>query len=81
MAGTSDAYLYNLEMNFSGTKSGMILKLGEGAFKTFKVCSGIGIVHQVNLEHIATVSQRKNKRENPTLLDTLVVPIPHDDDQ
>src|SRR5208282_812005 len=46
------------------------LKWGQEAFKTFKVVPpGIGIVHQVNLEHIATVVTEKDGVLYP---DTLV---------
>ena len=55
--GTDDAFLFNLKMEFERNRERYeFLKWGQGAFKTFKVVPpGIGIVHQVNLEHIASV--------------------------
>lgn len=56
-SGTVDAFLFNLGIEFERNKERYeFLKWGQEAFKTFKVVPpGIGIVHQVNLEHIATV--------------------------
>lgn len=74
-AGTADAYLYNLEIEFQRNQERYeFLNWGQEAFKTFKVVPpGIGIVHQVNLEHIATVVA-ENTQEDKTLFyfDTLV---------
>lgn len=70
-SGSSDAFLFNLGIEFERNKERYeFLKWGQEAFKTFKVVPpGIGIVHQVNLEHTATVVT-----ENKGLLypDTLV---------
>lgn len=56
-SGTLDAFSYNLEVEFKRNKERYeFLKWGQEAFKTFRVVPpGIGIVHQVNLEHLATV--------------------------
>jgi len=74
-AGTKDAYLSNLKFEFQRNQERYeFLKWGQGAFKTLKVIPpGIGIVHQVNLEHLASVVI---KRESNTITlaypDTLV---------
>src|SRR5206468_5432004 len=54
-AGTPDAMLRNLEMEFRRNRERyQFLKWGMQAFETFKVVPpGIGIVHQVNLEYLA----------------------------
>lgn len=74
-SGTTDAFSYNLEIEFHRNKERYeFLKWGQEAFKTFRVVPpGIGIVHQVNLENIATVVTSK-EIEGKTLLlfDTLV---------
>lgn len=74
-AGTGDAYTFNLGLEFERNQERYtFLKWGETAFNTFKVVPpGIGIVHQVNLEHFASVVVEK-KTEAGTLLypDTLV---------
>lgn len=56
-SGSDDAFLYNLKIEFARNKERYeFLNWGQMAFKTFKVVPpGIGIVHQVNLEHIADV--------------------------
>src|SRR6204780_860858 len=53
--GTADALKQNIEMEFKRNRERYeFLKWGQQAFKTFKVVPpGIGIVHQVNLEHLA----------------------------
>ncbi|MES2272826.1 MAG: aconitate hydratase [Chlamydiota bacterium] len=74
-AGTSDAFLFNLEIEFERNRERYeFLKWGQETFETFKVVPpGIGIVHQVNLEHIATVVTGKKKKEGTLLyFDTLV---------
>lgn len=74
-AGTPDSFLFNLEIEFDRNKERYeFLNWGQQAFDTFKVVPpGIGIVHQVNLEHIASVVTSK-KEGDKTLLyfDTLV---------
>lgn len=61
-AGTEDAFLFNLKVEFERNKERYeFLKWGQEAFETFQVVPpGIGIVHQVNLEHIATVVAEKD---------------------
>lgn len=75
-AGTSEAFLFNLLIEFERNRERYsFLKWGQQAFKTFRVIPpGIGIVHQVNLEHIATVVTPKEVQDGVTLLypDTLV---------
>lgn len=74
-SGTKDAYLFNLKKEFERNQERYeFLKWGQDSFETFKVVPpGIGIVHQVNLEHLATVVVKK-KQEKGFLLypDTLV---------
>lgn len=56
-AGTPDAFLKNIEKDFSrNTERYELLKWGQGAFKTFSVVPpAVGICHQVNLEYLARV--------------------------
>ncbi len=70
-SGTPDAFLFNLEIEFNrNIERYEFLNWGEHAFKTFKVVPpGIGICHQVNLEHIATVVMEK---KGVAYFDTLV---------
>jgi aconitate hydratase len=60
-AGTDDAFLFNLGIEFQrNSERYEFLKWGQEAFKTFKVIPpGIGIVHQVNLEYLASVVTKK----------------------
>lgn len=74
-ARTSDAFMFNLKIEFERNKERYeFLKWGQQAFETFKVVPpGIGIVHQVNLEHIASVvDTKKIDGETVAHLDTLV---------
>jgi aconitate hydratase len=74
-AGTEDAFMYNLELEFERNQERYsFLKWGQEAFETFKVVPpGIGIVHQVNLEHIASVVVSKEHKGSTLLYpDTLV---------
>jgi len=74
-AGTKDSYLFNLKLEFQrNIERYEFLKWGQEAFETFKVVPpGIGIVHQVNLEHIAHVITEKKVGKHTVLLpDTLV---------
>ena len=75
-AGTEDAFLFNLKIEFERNRERYaFLKWGEGAFKTFRVIPpGIGIVHQVNLEYLATLVSEKEMMESKKLyfFDTLV---------
>lgn len=70
-SGTKDSFLFNLQLEFNRNKERYeFLKWGQQAFETFQVVPpGIGIVHQVNLEHIATVVSEK---EGVLFPDTLV---------
>jgi aconitate hydratase len=74
-SGTSDSYLFNLEIEFDRNRERYeFLNWGQEGFKTFKVIPpGIGICHQVNLEHLGSIVTEK-KLNNKTLLylDTLV---------
>ncbi|HEY2810971.1 MAG TPA: aconitate hydratase [Rhabdochlamydiaceae bacterium] len=74
-AGSDDAFLYNLKLEFErNAERYSFLNWGQQAFKTFKVVPpGIGIVHQVNLEHIADVVTAKEVEGKHLLFfDTLV---------
>ena len=53
--GSPDALRLNMEIEFDRNRERYaFLKWGMGAFQTFKVVPpGVGIVHQVNLEHLA----------------------------
>lgn len=55
--GTKEAFQQNLDIEFQRNQERYrFLKWGQEAFKTFCIVPpGVGIVHQVNLEHIATV--------------------------
>lgn len=74
-ARTSDAFKFNMDVEFERNRERYtFLKWGQEAFKTFKVIPpSIGIVHQVNLEYIATVvSSRQVGGEDILFPDTLV---------
>lgn len=74
-ARTDDAFLFNLKVEFDRNQERYIfLKWGQEAFKTFKVVPpGIGIVHQVNLEHIGKVVASHRVEEGVLVYpDTLV---------
>lgn len=60
-AGTKDAFLFNLKLEFERNQERYsFLRWGETAFETFEVVPpGIGIVHQINLEHLASVVTEK----------------------
>lgn len=62
-SGTPDAFLFNLEIEFQRNRERYeFLSWGEQAFKTVKIIPpGIGIVHQINLEYLATVVTEKDK--------------------
>ncbi len=70
-SGTKDSFLFNLQLEFNRNKERYeFLKWGQQAFETVQVVPpGIGIVHQINLEHIATVVMEK---EGVLFPDTLV---------
>lgn len=69
--GTQDALRLNMELEFNRNKERyQFMKWGMQAFDTFKVVPpGIGIIHQVNLEHFFHGVQQKNNVIYP---DTLV---------
>lgn len=56
-ARTDDSFIFNLGIEFERNyERYAFLKWGQQAFKTLKIVPpGVGIVHQVNLEYIATV--------------------------
>jgi aconitate hydratase len=70
-AGTADAFQLNMEMEFKRNRERyQFLKWGMQAFDSFGVVPpGIGICHQVNLEYLAKVVQKKEEVYYP---DTLV---------
>ncbi|HQU08883.1 MAG TPA: aconitase family protein, partial [Opitutales bacterium] len=73
--GTSEAFAFNLQMEFKRNRERYeFLKWGQEAFKTFSVVPpGVGIVHQVNLEHIAQIVFAKPNGDGAVLYpDTLV---------
>ncbi len=74
-SGTEDAFAFNLEIELKRNRERFaFLKWGQQGFSTFKVVPpGIGIVHQVNLEHLApVVGEKKVGSENVLHFDTLV---------
>lgn len=74
-ARTEDAFTFNMQLEFERNRERYaFLKWGQQAFETFKVVPpAIGIVHQVNLEHIATVvSSQKINSDLLLFPDTLV---------
>ncbi|NNM44157.1 MAG: aconitate hydratase [Chlamydiae bacterium] len=74
-AGTKDSYLFNLQLEFErNLERYRFLKWGQQAFKTFSVIPpGIGIVHQANLEYLASVVSEKALAQGSLLYpDTLV---------
>lgn len=74
-AGSHDAFQFNLKVEFERNfERYEFLKWGQEAFKTLRIVPpGIGIVHQVNLEYLATVVTQYTK-DGVTLIcpDTLV---------
>jgi aconitate hydratase len=70
-SGTDDAFLFNLKIEFERNRERYeFLKWGQQAFQSFKVVPpGIGICHQVNLEHLACVVMEQEGLLYP---DTLV---------
>lgn len=74
-ARTTDAFSFNMQIEFDRNKERYtFLKWGQQAFETFKVVPpAIGIVHQVNLEYLATVVSLQKINEHIILCpDTLV---------
>ncbi|MCU1628640.1 MAG: aconitate hydratase 1 [Pseudonocardia sp.] len=69
--GTPDAFERNVEFEYGRNKERyQFLRWGQGAFDEFKVVPpGTGIVHQVNIEHLARTVMARNGQAYP---DTLV---------
>ncbi|MEU6530170.1 aconitate hydratase AcnA [Streptomyces sp. NPDC046928] len=69
--GTSDAFKQNVELEYGRNKERyQFLRWGQTAFDDFKVVPpGTGIVHQVNIEHLARTVMVRNGQAYP---DTLV---------
>jgi aconitate hydratase len=69
--GRADAFERNVDFEYGRNKERyQFLRWGQGAFDEFKVVPpGTGIVHQVNLEHLARVVMTRDGRAYP---DTLV---------
>lgn len=69
--GTSDAFAQNVELEYGRNKERyQFLRWGQTAFDEFKVVPpGTGIVHQVNIEHLARTVMVRNGQAYP---DTLV---------
>jgi aconitate hydratase len=73
--GTPAAFLYNVEREIERNRERyQLLKWAQGAFRNFRVVPpGTGIVHQVNLEYLATVVDcRAVDGEDVAFPDTLV---------
>ncbi|MFF2191730.1 aconitate hydratase AcnA [Streptomyces sp. NPDC058157] len=69
--GTKDAFTQNVELEYGRNKERyQFLRWGQTAFDDFKVVPpGTGIVHQVNIEHLARTVMVRNGQAYP---DTLV---------
>jgi aconitate hydratase len=69
--GNRDAFQRNVDFEYQRNKERyQFLRWGQGAFQEFKVVPpGTGIVHQVNIEHLARVVMTRNGQAYP---DTLV---------
>lgn len=69
--GTNDAFQQNVELEYGRNKERyQFLRWGQTAFDEFKVVPpGTGIVHQVNIEHLARVVMVRDGKAYP---DTLV---------
>ncbi|WSZ81714.1 aconitate hydratase AcnA [Streptomyces sp. NBC_00859] len=69
--GTSDSFSQNVELEYGRNKERyQFLRWGQTAFDEFKVVPpGTGIVHQVNIEHLARTVMVRNGQAYP---DTLV---------
>jgi aconitate hydratase len=75
VAGKPEAFKENLKLEFERNHERYeFLKWGQSAFQTFKVVPpGVGIVHQVNLEHLASVVFEEERNGERTLYpDSLV---------
>jgi aconitate hydratase len=60
--GTADAFARNVDIEYGRNRERyQFLRWGQGAFDDFKVVPpGTGIVHQVNIEHLARVTYTRN---------------------
>jgi aconitate hydratase len=69
--GNRDAFARNVDYEYQRNRERyQFLRWGQGAFQEFKVVPpGTGIVHQVNIEHLARVVMTRNGQAYP---DTLV---------
>ncbi len=69
--GRSDSFARNVELEYERNRERyQFLRWGQGAFNEFKVVPpGTGIVHQVNIEHLARVVMVRDGRAYP---DTVV---------
>ncbi|MGH3444257.1 MAG: aconitase family protein, partial [Nocardioidaceae bacterium] len=67
--GTPEAFERNVELEYERNKERyQFLRWGQGAFEDFKVVPpGTGIVHQVNIEHLARVVFTKDAEDRTTL--------------
>src|SRR6478752_4234854 len=74
--GTNDAFKQNVELEYGRNRERyQFLRWGQTAFDDFKVVPpGTGIVHQVNIEHLARTVMVRNGQAYP---DTLVGTDPH----
>ena len=73
--GTADAFATNVAREYERNRERyMLLRWAQGAFQGFRVVPpGMGIVHQVNLEHLATVvAQARVDGQDLAFPDTLV---------
>ncbi|MEP6525613.1 MAG: aconitate hydratase [Nocardioidaceae bacterium] len=66
--GTTDAFARNVEIEYDRNRERyQFLRWGQGAFDDFKVVPpGTGIVHQVNIEHLARVVFTKPAADSET---------------
>jgi aconitate hydratase len=73
--GSSDAFRQNVELEFQRNKERYVfLRWGQQAFDNFRVVPpGTGIVHQVNLEYLASVVFRKSEDGGVTAYPDTVV--------
>lgn len=73
--GTTKAFYTNVEFEYTrNTERYQLLRWGQNAFENFRVVPpGTGIVHQVNLEYLASVVMTKEEDGTPVAFpDTLV---------
>ena len=72
--GTASAFERNVEIEYQRNKERyQFLRWGQGAFDDFKVVPpGTGIVHQVNIEHLARSCSRARRMAPPSRIPTRV---------